>query len=158
MSWRFKPCGMRCCHWISGAWNVNRWPLKVKATWSDGTVPHLTVRCHIPQDLNPQRQHCKNLKSRQVTLSLCSKLHYWFWHNLTHFLHYRLLAKFSSHFCWFHFPRVHHHHHHHISFMELGHLLTRSSLTYPEVSPKVYHDNKEFLCITQYSPTQLYFI
>ena len=28
----------------------------------------------------------------------------------------------------------HHHHHHHISFMELGHLLTHSGLTYPEVS------------------------
>jgi len=26
------------------------------------------------------------------------------------------------------------HHHHHISVMELGHLLTRSGLTYPEVS------------------------
>ena len=34
-----------------------------------------------------------------------------------------------------------HHHHHHISFMELGHLLTRSGLTYPEVSSKVYHDS-----------------
>ena len=31
------------------------------------------------------------------------------------------------------------HHHHHTSFMELGHLLTRSGLTYPEVSSKVYH-------------------
>ena len=35
----------------------------------------------------------------------------------------------------------HHHHHHHISFMELGHLLTRSGLTYPEVSSKVYQDS-----------------
>ena len=35
----------------------------------------------------------------------------------------------------------HHHHHHHVSFMELGHLLTRSGLTYPEVSSKVYHDS-----------------
>ena len=33
-----------------------------------------------------------------------------------------------------------HHHHHHISFMDLGHLLTRSGLTYPEVSSKVFHD------------------
>jgi len=33
------------------------------------------------------------------------------------------------------------HHHYHISFMELGHLLTRSGLTYPEVSSKVYHDS-----------------
>ena len=34
-----------------------------------------------------------------------------------------------------------HHHHHHISVMELGHLLTRSDLTYPEVSSKVCHDS-----------------
>jgi hypothetical protein len=33
----------------------------------------------------------------------------------------------------------HHHHHHHISVMELGHLLTRSGLTCPEVSSKVCH-------------------
>ena len=30
---------------------------------------------------------------------------------------------------------------HHISVMEMGHLLTRSCLTYPEVSSKVYHDS-----------------
>ena len=30
---------------------------------------------------------------------------------------------------------------HHISFIVLGHLLTRSGLTYPEVSSKVYHDS-----------------
>ena len=38
----------------------------------------------------------------------------------------------------------HHHHyypHHHVSVMELGHMLTRSVLTYPEVSSKVYHDS-----------------
>jgi len=35
------------------------------------------------------------------------------------------------------------HHHHHISVMELGHLLTCSGLTYPEVSSKVCHD---FFC------------
>jgi len=35
----------------------------------------------------------------------------------------------------------HHHHHHHISVMELGHLLTRSGLTYPKVSSKVCHDS-----------------
>jgi hypothetical protein len=35
----------------------------------------------------------------------------------------------------------HHHHHHHTSVMELGHLLTRSGLTYPEVSSKVCHDS-----------------
>ena len=31
--------------------------------------------------------------------------------------------------------------HHHISVMQLGHMLTRSGLTYPEVSVKVYHDS-----------------
>jgi len=35
----------------------------------------------------------------------------------------------------------HHHHHHLISFTQLGHLLNRSGLTYPEVSSKVYHDS-----------------
>ena len=34
-----------------------------------------------------------------------------------------------------------HHHHHHISVMELGHLLIRSGLTYPELSSKIYHDS-----------------
>ena len=34
-----------------------------------------------------------------------------------------------------------HHHHHHISLMRLGHMLTCSGLTYPEVSSKVYHDS-----------------
>jgi len=33
----------------------------------------------------------------------------------------------------------HHHHHHHV--IELGHLLTRSGLTYPEVSSKVCHNS-----------------
>jgi len=32
-------------------------------------------------------------------------------------------------------------HHHHISLMQLGHLLTSSGLTYPEVSSKVYYDS-----------------
>ena len=42
---------------------------------------------------------------------------------------------------YFTVPRVrqYHHHHHLISSMELGHLLTRSGLTYPEVSSGVYH-------------------
>ena len=35
----------------------------------------------------------------------------------------------------------HHHHRHHTSVMGLGHLLTRSGLTYPEVSSKVCHDS-----------------
>jgi hypothetical protein len=32
-------------------------------------------------------------------------------------------------------------HHHHIYSMELGHLLTRSGLTYPEVYSNVYRDS-----------------
>jgi hypothetical protein len=32
-------------------------------------------------------------------------------------------------------------HHHHISVMELGHLLTRSGVTYPEVSSNVCHNS-----------------
>ena len=36
---------------------------------------------------------------------------------------------------------LHHRHHHHISVIDLGRLLTRSVLTYPEVSSKVCHDS-----------------
>jgi hypothetical protein len=35
----------------------------------------------------------------------------------------------------------HHHYNHHISLIQLGHLLTHSGLTYPEVSSKGYHDS-----------------
>jgi hypothetical protein len=40
-------------------------------------------------------------------------------------------------------PGWHHHHHHphHVSVTELGYLLIRSGLTYPEVSSKVCHDS-----------------
>ena len=34
-----------------------------------------------------------------------------------------------------------HHHHHHISVVEVGHLLTCSGLTHPEVSSKVCHNS-----------------
>jgi len=34
-----------------------------------------------------------------------------------------------------------HHHHHHMSVMELGQLLTRSGLTFLEVSSEVFHDS-----------------
>jgi len=58
-------------------------------------------------------------------------------------------AQLALHFLWFLSPIIvgqsnhhhHHHHHHHISLIQLGHLLTRSGLTYPEVSSKVYHDS-----------------
>jgi len=47
---------------------------------------------------------------------------------------------------WYHGTKTlffdhNHHHHHRMSVMELGHLLTRSGLTYPEVSSKVWHDS-----------------
>jgi len=48
------------------------------------------------------------------------------------FLHFRVLR---------HLGNQRHRNHHHICFIELGHLLTRSGLTYPEVSSKVYHDS-----------------
>jgi hypothetical protein len=39
------------------------------------------------------------------------------------------------------YMKLHHHHHRHISVMQLGHLLTRSGLTDPEVSSKVCHNS-----------------
>jgi hypothetical protein len=48
-------------------------------------------------------------------------------------------AHICLHMCTYMY--VHHHYHHHISVMALGHLLTRSGLTYPEVSSKVCHDS-----------------
>ena len=75
-------------------------------------------------------------------------------HNVcTHWMHHvRILRigpkmvhykrnRFPTIYQWQYMCCVHHHHHHHISFMELDHLLTRSGLTYPEVSSKVYHDS-----------------
>ena len=40
-----------------------------------------------------------------------------------------------------HHNHYHYHHHHHMSFMQLGHFLTHSGLTYQEVSSKFYHDS-----------------
>ena len=47
-------------------------------------------------------------------------------------LHYFYRPSFGLGFC---------NHHHHVSVMELGHLLTRSGIAYPEVSLKVCHDS-----------------
>jgi len=44
----------------------------------------------------------------------------------------------------------HHHHHHHISVMELGHLLTRSGLTCPEVFSKVCQIKLYILLLCKY--------
>ena len=49
------------------------------------------------------------------------------------------------------------HHHHHISVMQLGHLLTRSGLTYPEVCSKVYHDSFRQLDSSVSLPWAIYF-
>jgi len=64
----------------------------------------------------------------------------------THFCIYRVhkISKLLLIFCQFH--PIHasvllRHHHRHISIIELGHLLTRSGLTCPEVSSKVCHDS-----------------
>jgi hypothetical protein len=50
---------------------------------------------------------------------------------------------FQSHYYYYYYHYHHHHHYyrHHISVMQLGHLLTRSGLTYPEVSSKFCHDS-----------------
>ena len=58
-----------------------------------------------------------------------------------------------------HYKKSHHHHHHqhHISFMELGHLLTRSDFTYPQFSSKVYHDSFCQLGINVSLPCVIYF-
>jgi len=45
------------------------------------------------------------------------------------------------------------HHHHHISVMELGHLLTRSDLMYPEVSSRFYHDSFSPFCSASFCET-----
>ena len=59
-----------------------------------------------------------------------------------------MIVFFSLNFSFFdiksmqyHHHHHHHHHHHRISVMQSGHLLTRSGLTYPEVSSNVYHDS-----------------
>ena len=52
---------------------------------------------------------------------------------------------------------ISHHHHHHISVMQLCHLLTRSGLTYPQVSSKVYHDSFCQLDSTVSLPWVIYF-
>ena len=51
----------------------------------------------------------------------------------------------------------HHHHHHNLSIMDLGHLLTRSGLTYPEGSSKVYHDSFCHLGSSVSLPWVIYF-
>jgi hypothetical protein len=58
---------------------------------------------------------------------------------------FKMGAEPSKTFHSISFHHHHHHrrrrHHHYISAMELGHLLTRSGLTYPEVSSTVCHDS-----------------
>ena len=54
-------------------------------------------------------------------------------------------------------PYHHHHHHHHMSVMELGHLLTLSGLTYPEVSSKVFHNSSCQLGSSISLPWVIYF-
>ena len=52
---------------------------------------------------------------------------------------------------------IYHHHQHHISFMDLGHLLARSCLTYSEVSSKVYRDSFCQLWCSVSLPWVIYF-
>ena len=57
------------------------------------------------------------------------------WHRHRHYTAFYIAISSSSYHCRYH--HYHHHHHHPVSVMELGHLLTRSGLTYP----KVCHDS-----------------
>ena len=58
------------------------------------------------------------------------------------FTYYPCILLFVCVVRYYYYYYYHHHHHHHLrSVMELGHLLTRSCLTYPEISSKVYHDS-----------------
>jgi hypothetical protein len=52
-----------------------------------------------------------------------------------------ILSSEITLFCQFSRWHVQIYHHHHISVMELGHLLTRSGLTYPDISSKVCHNS-----------------
>jgi len=53
----------------------------------------------------------------------------------------RIFCDLYHHHHHHHHHHHNHHYHHHVYVMELGHLLTRSGLTYPEVSSKVCHDS-----------------
>ena len=52
---------------------------------------------------------------------------------------------------------VEYYHHHRVSVMELGHLLNRFGLTYPEVASKVYHDSFSPLMSSVSLPWVIYF-
>ena len=83
---------------------------------------------HIPEERNSQLSTLIIL-SKFVVTELCMLM----------LVHSQSQLKFSPLFKVRYFLFVHHHHH--ISVMELGQLLTRSGLTYPEVSSKVCHDS-----------------
>jgi len=57
-----------------------------------------------------------------------------YWSNTTKIYYVYYCIRETSHY-------HHHHHHHYIYVMQLGHLLTRSCITYPEVSSKVCHNS-----------------
>ena len=86
-------------------------PLKVRLSFRSQNIP--------PPPLNPLNKH--RYKRRHLVTAHSSQLTIiWLWHCVL----------------W-----ISHHYHHHISVMELGHLLTRFGLIYPEVSSKVCHDS-----------------
>jgi hypothetical protein len=68
--------------------------------------------------------HTKNFTGKTVHMVIYPLIH--------HHHHHRRRRRRRRH---------HHHHHHHLSVMELGHLLTRSGLMYPEDSSKVCHNS-----------------
>jgi hypothetical protein len=93
---------------------------------------------------------CRCSEWMELYLTSPDKIHYsvcrcveawrvWFGqHFLTQTL-YKCHHYHNHHYHYHHHHYHHHHYHHHLSFMQLGHLLTRSGLTCPEASSKVYH-------------------
>ena len=79
-------------------------------------------------------------------------------HHENSFLVFSFYSSFlSSCFPLFLYYSDHHCHYHHTSVMELGHLLTRSGLTYPEASSNVYHDSFCQLASSISLPRVIYF-
>jgi hypothetical protein len=81
--------------------------------------PSLQVRLHLSPVL---------VSSQQVRVYILYYYYYYCYYYYYHHHHH-------------HYHHHHRHHNHHLSIMELGHLLTCSGLTYPEVSSKVSHDS-----------------
>ena len=95
-----------------------------KTTHSSNVQLYILERPHIPQMHNSSGLISASVVQQNKMKTIINR-------NLSNFNHFRII-KYCS---------LKSYHHHQISVMELGHLLTRSSLMYPEVSSKVCHDS-----------------